>query len=135
MTIDKQLLLRMNDGLIAIFFMFVALDIKKEIFEGGLSDWQRAALPVFGAIVGMAIPALVFIGIVGIYSAEARGWAIPAAIDIAFALGALSLSGNCVAPSLRVLLLALAIVDDLAPIAIIALFYTAALSTRPFTSA
>ncbi|MEM9062449.1 MAG: Na+/H+ antiporter NhaA [Pseudomonadota bacterium] len=128
-SIDKPLLLWINDGLMAIFFLFVALEIKKEIVEGALSDWQRAALPVYGAIGGMAIPALVFIGIVGIESAEARGWAIPAATDIAFALGVLSLFGNRVPPSLKIFLLALAIVDDLAAIAIIALFYTDDLST------
>ena len=128
-AIDKPLLLWINDGLMAIFFLFVALEIKKEIVEGALSDWQKAALPVYGAIGGMAIPALVFVGIVGIESAEARGWAIPAATDIAFALGVLSLFGNRVAPSLKIFLLALAIVDDLAAIAIIAVFYTDELST------
>lgn len=128
-AISKPLLLWINDGLMAIFFLFVALEIKKEIVDGALSDWQRAALPVYGAIGGMAVPALVFIGIVGIDSAEARGWAIPAATDIAFALGVLSLFGNRVPPSLKIFLLALAIVDDLAAIAIIAVFYTDELST------
>ena len=127
-SISKPLLLWINDGLMAIFFLFVALEIKKEIVVGALSDWQRAALPVYGAIGGMAVPALVFLGIVGIESAEARGWAIPAATDIAFALGVLSLMGNRVPPSLKVFLLALAIVDDLAAIAIIAAFYTSSLS-------
>ena len=110
-AISKPLLLWINDGLMAIFFLFVALEIKKEIVVGALSNWQRAALPVYGAIGGMAVPALVFLGIVGIESAEARGWAIPAATDIAFALGVLSLMGNRVPPSLKVFLLALAIVD------------------------
>ena len=128
-TISKPLLLWINDGLMAVFFLFVAVEIKKEIVKGALSDWQRAALPVYGAIGGMAVPALVFIGIVGIEAAEARGWAIPAATDIAFALGVLSLLGNRVPPSLKIFLLALAIVDDLAAIIIIALFYTAELST------
>jgi len=128
-AIDKPLLLWINDGLMAIFFLFVALEIKKEIAEGALSDWKRAALPVYGAVGGMAAPALVFIGIVGIESAEARGWAIPAATDIAFALGVLSLFGSRVPASLKIFLLALAIVDDLAAIIIIALFYTADLST------
>ncbi|MFK7943150.1 MAG: Na+/H+ antiporter NhaA [Paracoccaceae bacterium] len=127
--ISKPLLLWINDGLMAIFFLFVALEIKKEIVAGSLSDWQRAALPVYGAIGGMAAPALVFIGIVGIEAAEARGWAIPAATDIAFALGVLSLFGSRVPPSLKIFLLALAIVDDLAAIAIIAVFYTDELST------
>ena len=128
-AIDKPLLLWINDGLMAIFFLFVALEIKKEVVSGALSDWKRAALPVYGAIGGMAVPALVFIGIVGIESAEARGWAIPAATDIAFALGVLSLFGSRVPASLKIFLLALAIVDDLAAIAIIALFYTDDLST------
>ncbi|MEO1493201.1 MAG: Na+/H+ antiporter NhaA [Pseudomonadota bacterium] len=126
--ISKPILLWINDGLMAIFFLFVALEIKKEILAGALSEWRRAALPVYGAIGGMAVPAAVFIGIVGIESAEARGWAIPAATDIAFALGILSMLGNRVPPSLKVFLLALAIVDDLAAIAIIAAFYTADLS-------
>ncbi|MEL6475793.1 MAG: Na+/H+ antiporter NhaA [Pseudomonadota bacterium] len=129
-SISKPLLLWINDGLMAIFFLFVALEIKKEVAVGALSDWKRAALPVSGAVGGMAIPALVFVGIVGIDSAEARGWAIPAATDIAFALGVLSLFGSRVPASLKVFLLALAIVDDLAAIVIIALFYTANLSVE-----
>jgi NhaA family Na+:H+ antiporter len=79
--ISKPILLWINDGLMAIFFLFVALEIKKEILAGALSEWRKAALPVYGAIGGMAIPAAVFIGIVGIESAEARGWAIPAATE------------------------------------------------------
>jgi len=130
LAIAKPLLLWINDGLMAIFFLFVALEIKKEIVEGALSDWKRAALPVYGAVGGIAVPALVFLGIVGIDSAEARGWAIPAATDIAFALGVLSLFGNRAPPALKVFLLAIAIVDDLAAIVIIALFYTAELSTE-----
>lgn len=128
-AISKPLLLWINDGLMAIFFMFVALEIKKELVEGALSDWKRASLPVMGAIGGMAVPALVFIGIVGIQSAEARGWAIPAATDIAFAMGILALFGDRVPGPLKIFLLALAIVDDLAAIAIIAVFYTSELST------
>ncbi|MEM7178272.1 MAG: Na+/H+ antiporter NhaA [Pseudomonadota bacterium] len=128
-AISKPLLLWINDGLMAIFFLFVALEIKKELLEGALSDWRRASLPVMGAIGGMAAPALVFIGIVGIQSAEARGWAIPAATDIAFAMGILALFGDRVPGPLKIFLLALAIVDDLAAIAIIAIFYTSELST------
>ena len=128
-AIAKPLLLWINDGLMAIFFLYVALEIKKEIVAGALSNWRDAALPVYGAIGGMAAPALVFLGIVGIEAAEARGWAIPAATDIAFALGVVALLGNRVPPVLKVFLLALAIVDDLAAIVIIALFYTDELST------
>ncbi|MDT8343016.1 MAG: Na+/H+ antiporter NhaA [Thermohalobaculum sp.] len=127
-AISKPILLWINDALMAVFFFLVALEIKKEILEGSLSTWRKAALPVYGAIGGMAVPALVFIGIVGIGSAEAVGWAIPAATDIAFALGVLSLFGNRVPPALKAFLLALAVVDDLAAIAIIAVFYTADLS-------
>ncbi|MCL5778320.1 Na+/H+ antiporter NhaA [Limibaculum sp. FT325] len=127
-AISKPILLWINDALMAVFFFLVALEIKKEIAEGSLSEWRKAALPVYGAIGGMAVPALVFIGIVGIDSAEAVGWAIPAATDIAFALGVLSLFGNRVPPALKAFLLALAVVDDLAAIVIIALFYTSSLS-------
>jgi NhaA family Na+:H+ antiporter len=126
--ISKPLLLWINDGLMAVFFMFVALEIKREAYEGSLSTWKKAALPVYGAIGGITIPALVFIGVVGLNSPEARGWAIPAATDIAFALGVLSLFGKRVPAELKTFLLALAVVDDLAAIMIIAVFYTSQLS-------
>lgn len=126
--IAKPLLLWINDGLMAVFFLLVALEIKREVKDGALASWQAAALPVYGAIGGILVPSLVFLGIVGIDSAEARGWAIPAATDIAFALGVLSLFGNRVPPVLKTFLLALAVVDDLAAIVIIALFYTSSLS-------
>ncbi|WP_137702120.1 Na+/H+ antiporter NhaA [Marimonas lutisalis] len=128
LEISKPLLLWINDGLMAIFFLLVALEIKREIKAGALSSWANAALPVYGAVGGIVVPSLIFLAIVGIDSAEARGWAIPAATDIAFALGVLSLFGNKVPPVLKTFLLALAVVDDLAAIVIIALFYTSSLS-------
>lgn len=127
-TIDKPILLWINDGLMAIFFLLVALEIKREAKEGALATWKQAALPVYAAIGGMAAPALIFISVVGIDSVEAKGWAIPAATDIAFALGVLSLFGNRVPIILKTFLLALAVVDDLGAITIIALFYTSNLS-------
>ncbi len=128
LKIEKPLLLWINDGLMAIFFLLVALEIKREVYEGALSSWKRASLPVYGAIGGMAIPALIFLSIVGWDSDEAKGWAIPAATDIAFALGVLSLFGSRVPTELKTFLLALAVVDDLGAIVIIALFYTSKLS-------
>jgi NhaA family Na+:H+ antiporter len=104
LKIAKPLLLWINDGLMAIFFLLVALEIKREVYEGALSTWKRAALPVYAAIGGMAIPALIFLQVVGWDSEEARGWAIPAATDIAFALGVLSLFGNRVPAELKTFL-------------------------------
>ena len=131
--ISKPLLLWINDGLMAIFFLLVGLEIKREVKRGALSTWQRAAMPVYGAIGGIVAPVLVFIAIVGIDSAESAGWAIPAATDIAFALGVLSLFGDRVPPALKTFLLALAVVDDLAAIIIIALFFTEQLSVYALT--
>jgi Na+:H+ antiporter, NhaA family len=129
LKISKPLLLAINDGLMAIFFLIVGLEIKREVLEGELSSVQRATLPAVAAIGGMIVPAVLYLAFNWGDPATRKGWAIPAATDIAFAVAVLALVGRRAPASLRVFLLALAILDDLGAIIIIALFYTTNLST------
>lgn len=128
LQIAKPLLLWVNDGLMAVFFFLIGLEVKREVMEGHLSSLDQITLPGVAALGGMVVPALVFIVFNQGESFAMKGWAIPTATDIAFALGVLSLLGNRCPFSLKAFLLALAIIDDLGAIVIIALFYTVELS-------
>jgi len=133
--LDKSLYHWVNDGLMAIFFLFIGLEVKREVLEGHLSSVRQVMLPGIAAIGGMVMPALLYLAFNQHDLIAANGWAIPTATDIAFALGVLSLLGKDVPPSLKIFLMTLAIIDDLGAIIIIAIFYTTDLSTLSITIA
>lgn len=128
LEIAKPLLLWINDGLMAVFFFLVGLELKRELVEGELSDKRNIILPAIGAIGGMFVPAIIYLYFNSGDPVAIKGWAIPAATDIAFALGILTLLGSRVPTSIKIFLTSLAIFDDIGAILIIAFFYTAKIS-------
>jgi NhaA family Na+:H+ antiporter len=134
LAVDKPLLLWINDGLMAVFFFLIGLEIKREFLEGELSSVSQVVLPGMGALGGMVVPAAIYVGLNAGDPVAMDGWAIPVATDIAFALGLLSAFGERVPTPLKVFLLTLAIFDDLAAIVIIALFYSGDLSLWALTA-
>ena len=128
LELAKPLSLWINDGLMAVFFFLVGMELKREVIEGHLSSWRQASLPAFAAVGGMLAPASLYAALNWGDAAAMKGWAIPTATDIAFALGVLSLLGKRIPTALKAFLLSVAIFDDLGAIIVIALFYTAKLS-------
>lgn len=128
LAIDKSILLWINDGLMAVFFLLIGLELKREVLRGELSQFSNLVMPLVAAIGGFALPAVIFALINSGDETALRGWAIPTATDIAFALGVLSLFGSRIPLAVKVFLASLAIIDDLAAIVVIALFYTSELS-------
>jgi NhaA family Na+:H+ antiporter len=124
-----------NDGLMTVFFLLVGLEIKRELVAGELRDRRKALMPVVAALGGMAVPAAVYLAVVGLDGPAAAGWAIPMATDIAFAVGVLALLGRRVPPALRLFVVALAIADDIGAIAVIALGYSEGVRPAPLSVA
>jgi len=133
LEVAKPLLLWINDGLMAVFFLLVGLELKREMLAGHLVDLRQIVLPTFGAVGGMAVPALIYVWLNRADPVALQGWAIPAATDIAFALAVVGLLGERVPLALRLFLVTIAIFDDVGAIVIIALFYSGDLSLEALT--